>query len=356
MKITKVQYWKEDLELAKPYTIAYKTITTVENLFVRLETDTGLVGLGAGSPSEHVTGEYMEDSFNSLDLYAESLLLGKDVRTYQAILKQSLHVLSAMPAARAAIDIALHDLFAQYLGIPLVDFFGRAHKGLPTSVTIGILPLEETLEAGRQFVAEGFNIIKLKTGKSVEQDIETFIKLRETVGPDMIIRVDANQGYNTRELLQFVDAAAPLGLEFVEQPVKHGSFQQMLTLPEEVRSNCAADEDLLDVADAINLAQKPLPFGIYNIKLMKCGGIDQAMRIAGIAQQVGIDLMWGCNDESIISITAALHAALANPATRYLDLDGSFDLARDLVTGGFILQNGYLYTNDLPGLGLTEKR
>ena len=105
------------------------------------------------------------------------------------------------------------------------------------------------------------------------------------------------------------------------------------------------------------MAAKPQPFGIYNIKLMKCGGIFPAKGIADIALLAGIDLMWGCMDESIVSISAALHAALASPATKYLDLDGSFDLAKDLVEGGFVLKDGFLSTNDRPGLGceLTTK-
>jgi L-alanine-DL-glutamate epimerase-like enolase superfamily enzyme len=92
--------------------------------------------------------------------------------------------------------------------------------------------------------------------------------------------------------------------------------------------------------------------GIFNIKLMKCGGVRPALRIATIAEIAGIELMWGCMDESIISISAALHAALASPATRYLDLDGSLDLARDVVSGGFVLQDGFLSTSDAPGLGV----
>ncbi len=86
---------------------------------------------------------------------------------------------------------------------------------------------------------------------------------------------------------------------------------------------------------------------------MKCGGISPAQRIAHLAEATGTGLMWGCNDESRISIAAALHVALASPATRYLDLDGSFDLARDLAAGGFVLDEGMLRTAPGPGLGVT---
>ena len=126
----------------------------------------------------------------------------------------------------------------------------------------------------------------------------------------------------------------------------------MRRLPAEVRKKVAADESLLDARDALACLERPRPFGIYNIKLMKCGGIAPGLQIADIAHLAGIDLMWACMDESIVGIAAALHAALASPATRYLDLDGHLDLARDLVTGGFVLKDGQLALTDRPGLGV----
>jgi len=108
---------------------------------------------------------------------------------------------------------------------------------------------------------------------------------------------------------------------------------------------------LLNQKDACALSHRPLSFGVYNIKLMKCGGIRAAKEIATIAKYAGIDLFWGCNDESIISITAALHAAYSCSNTKYIDLDGSFDLSKDIVEGGFILKDGFMHTTGLPGLG-----
>ena len=126
----------------------------------------------------------------------------------------------------------------------------------------------------------------------------------------------------------------------------------MRLLPPDVTRSMAADESLHAEEDALALAQTPTPFGIYNIKLMKCGGVTSALGIAGIAEAAGIRLMWGCMDESVISIAAALHTAYACPVTRYLDLDGSFDLAADLASGGFVLRDGYLHVLDEPGLGV----
>lgn len=354
MKILRARCWKENLELTKPYTIAYTTVDAVENFFVALELADGTIGLGAGSPSDFVTGEDLLESFIALNTHLESLLIGEDIRHFSAILRRIREVLAPYPAARAAIDIALYDAFTQMLGTPLVDYLGKAHEGMPTSITIGIKSLEATLEEAAADVKLGFRIIKLKTGLEVEKDIEVFRKLRETVGPDVKIRVDANQGYTIPDLLRFVEETRDADVEFIEQPFKAGYQHWMLQLPESVRQLCAADEDLHNPADAMRMAVPTRPYGIYNIKLMKCGGVGESLHIAEAAHRFGVSLMWGCMDESIISISAALHAAMASPATRYLDLDGSFDLARDIVSGGFILKDGYLFTNAKPGLGIVR--
>ena len=164
--------------------------------------------------------------------------------------------------------------------------------------------------------------------------------------------MDANQGYTPEDFKKFVGQTESLNLEFIEQPLPAGELNGMRRLPEAVRKMTVADESLLDARDALECLQPPRPFGIFNIKLMKCGGIAAGLQIAEIANLAGIDLMWGCMDESRVGIAAALHAALASPATRYLDLDGSLDLARDLVEGGFILEDGELRVTDQPGLGV----
>lgn len=352
MKIARVKCWQANLQLTKPYTIAVHTIDSAENLFVYVELEDGTYGIGAGAPTEFITGENMEMAMESLEGNAEALLVGRDLEDYQDLIRSTEELMPETPAARAAMDIALYDAVAKVAGKPLVEMLGRKHQGFPTSITIGIKTLEETLEEAKENVAKGFKIIKLKTGLEVEKDIEVFSKLRETVGPAIKIRVDANQGYTVADLQQFVQSTQNLDVEFIEQPFPPGNLDKMLQVSKSIRDVCAADEDLHDWRDAAALTSHQNYYGIFNIKLMKCGGVYGGLRIAEIAQSNGIDLMWGCMDESIVSITAALHAALASSATRYLDLDGSFDIAVDLVKGGFILKDGWLYPNDKPGLGV----
>jgi L-Ala-D/L-Glu epimerase len=351
MKIKKITVWKENLDLTQPYTIAYDTIDCVENLFVRLDADNGLTGIGAGSPAEDVTGETIPAGESALADNLESIFLNRDIRFCRSMLLELRTILRDTPAAMAAADIALHDLAAKGMDMPLVDILGRVHTHLPTSITIGIKPIQETLEEAREYLANGFSILKIKIGQSVEEDIERVRCLHETFSSDIRIRVDANQGYDQDALERFYNNTLGL-VEFIEQPLKAGDIQTMRQMPEPIRTVSAADETLLAPESCLELFHPPRPFGIFNIKLMKCGGVAPGLEIACMAHHAGIDLMWGCMDESIVSISGALHAALAAPGTLYLDLDGSLDLARDIVTGGFKLENGWLRTLGKPGLGV----
>ena len=352
MKISKASYWTEKLVLTRPYTIAYERIESVQNLFVRLQAEDGSVGLGVASPAEEVTGEGVQVCRQALADNLEDLLAGTDIRHLKTRLRELEKAMPRAPAARAAIDMALHDLWSRHLGLPLVDLLGRVHRSLPTSITIGIESVEESLEDAAEYMGRGFRILKVKIGRSMEEDVERLHRIRQEIGRQIIIRVDANQGYTLDQFKNFLKQSASLELEFIEQPLIAHDLDSMRRLPEAVRKRVAADESLLDARDALTCLESPRPFGIYNIKLMKCGGIAPALQIAEIAHLAGIDLMWGCMDESIVGIAAALHAALASPATRYLDLDGHLDLARDLVTGGFVLKDGELGLTDTPGLGV----
>jgi L-alanine-DL-glutamate epimerase-like enolase superfamily enzyme len=194
--------------------------------------------------------------------------------------------------------------------------------------------------------------LKVKIGESFDADVERLVRLREAVGETITIRADANVGYPPETIERFFKASERARVEFLEQPAPREHDAELRRLPEAIRRRLAADESLHDEEDALALARSPQPYGIWNIKLMKCGGIAPALRIARIAHENGIGIMWGCMDESVIGIAAALHAAYASKATRTLDLDGSFDLARDSARGGFALAHGRLDTLDASGLGV----
>jgi L-alanine-DL-glutamate epimerase-like enolase superfamily enzyme len=354
MKIVSIKAYSQKLPLTKPYTISYKTIADTEIAFLEVILENGMLGIGASNPFEDVVGETPTQTLLNLQSDFILSLVGKDIRHFNQLIEDTAKYFPHLPGTIASVDIALHDAFCQWLQIPVVNFYGKKIDALPTSITIGIKATAEMIEEAKANFAAGFRILKIKTGLNVEEDIERVKTLTERFGNSMRIRVDANQGYTLEQLQQFIRQTKALNIELIEQPIPVGKEELLKRLNEEERGFFAADESLLDATTAMELAQQPVPFGIFNIKLMKCGGIKGAMEIATIAKNSSISLFWGCNDESMVSITAALHAAYACSNTKYLDLDGSFDLSKDLVEGGFTIKDGYMYCSSLPGLGLNK--
>lgn len=354
MKIVAARAYIQKMALKKPYTIAYNTFSDVSLAFLEIELANGLVGIGSASPAEEVVGETTEQTVINLNTEFVANFVGRDIRHFQQIIFETNLHFPHLPGTVAAIDIALHDAFGKFIGISVASYYGQKMNALPTSMTIGIKGVDETLEEAKEYAAMGFKVFKVKTGMDVKEDIERIAALYKTMGAGYTIRVDANQGYDLNALNSFLKATANYPLELIEQPLPVGQENSLLALAASDRKILTADESLKDPKAALNFAGAEQTFGIYNIKLMKCGGLIGAKEIATIAQNARINLFWGCNDESIISITAALHMAYACPNTKYIDLDGSFDLMEDLVTGGFDVREGCLVINNDPGFGFTK--
>ena len=352
MKIIAIRSYLKHVRLKKPYTIAYNTYHDVSLAFLEVELANGIIGYGSGSPAEEVVGETTEQTSMNLQTDFVQAFVGRDIRQFNELIYEATMQFQQFPGTIAAIDIALHDAFGKYIQLPIAQFYGQKIKSLPTSITIGICDVQETLAQALEYKKMGFRILKVKTGINPEVDLDRIIKLYELFGDYFIIRVDANQGYTFDELTWFIKSIQPYTIELIEQPLKVGLDKELLKLQQTDRKKLAADESLKNAHAALSLSSTDAPYGIFNIKLMKCGGILGAREIATIAQASSIDLFWGCNDESIISITAALHVAYSCPNTKYLDLDGSFDLAEDIVTGGFEIIDGYMHINNNAGFGI----
>ena len=172
MKIAKVRSWRESVELTRPYTIAFRSVSAVDLFFVEIASDGGPVGLGSASPAEEVTGESAEACAAALAEDGLSWLRGQDPRHLGRLCRTVRQRLPGTPAARAAVDMALHDLFARALGVPLVDLLGRCHEALATSVTVGIKSTEEALAEADEYLARGFRCLKVKIGLPTEEDVE----------------------------------------------------------------------------------------------------------------------------------------------------------------------------------------
>ena len=350
MKIMAMEIFPVNMRLKEPFTIAYETIESVTNIFCRMETDKGIVGFGCCCPDKAVTGEVPESVIKAWENIVVPTLKGADpirIAFWMEKLKKSL---SGRPTALALVDMALYDILGKTAGLPLFKILGGFRTRIKTSVTIGIMPVEKAVAYALNYVGNGFKALKIKGGKDTDQDIETVLKIREAVGKSVELRFDANQGYSEEQAIRFVEATRSAKLELLEQPTPRKKTEMMRLLTRRVHIPVMADESLMNLKDAFKLAKRDIA-DMVNIKLMKVGGIFEALKINSVARAAGLEVMIGCMDEAALAIAAGMHFALARPNVAYADLDGHLDLIGDPSSGAVILKNGVLYPTHKPGLG-----
>jgi len=353
MRITRVEVWPVSLALTEPYTIAYETISEVTNVFVRVETDGEHVGYGCAAPDLEVTGETSETVVEFVESLAGPELRGQDPLRSAELLERLRPHLAAHASAIASLDMALHDLLGRVAGLPLWRILGGFRDAIETSVTIGILPETDTIERARDWVARGFRCLKIKGGCDVDSDIARVLQLRERFGDRIEIRFDANQGYTVEQALRFVGETKPAQVALFEQPTPKGQPDLLGRVAHSAPMAVMADESIMGLRDAFEMARDDLA-DMVNVKLMKVGGIAEALQVNAVARSAGLEVMVGCMDEVELSIAAGLHFALARPNVRFADLDGHLSLADDPTRGMLKLENGTLYASERPGLGLVR--
>lgn len=354
MEITRVKVWPVEMRLEEPYTIAYETVARVVNVFIRIETNTGVVGYGCASPDKEVTGETPESVMEAVGEIYLPLLKGADPVRIARLIEMIRTTLKTKPSAVALVDIALHDILGKVAGLPLWKLLGGYRRRFKTSVTVGILPVDETVARARDWISRGFQVLKIKGGREVNVDIERVLKVREAVGNEVELRFDANQGYGVAEAEAFVEGTRSAGLELFEQPTDKSRPDRLGSVTRRVRLPVMADESLVSLGDAFRLAKHGV-VDMVNIKLMKVGGIYEALLINGVARAAGLEAMVGCMDEAALGIAAGLHFALARPNVAYCDLDGHIGLIGDPTAGAVSIRNGILYPTGRAGLGFDLK-
>ncbi len=380
MKITRCEAWPYTLELEEPFTIAYSSITHTVNVFLRIETDKGITGYGCGAHDEEVTGENGDTILTALQDTAIPILEGRDPAYIPRIIteleqelqtglwhqgSQNLSDSIGQPTALAAVDMALYDIAAKQAGLPLYKYLGAYRDSIATSVTIGIQSIENTIAKALAWQKRGFVSLKLKGGRSVEEDIERCRKVREAVGPGIELRFDANQGFSRDEAVRFIRGVAPAGLSVLEQPIDKLDLAGLGVIGESAaplapptghgRPMVMADEAVLSSADAAAI-ERAGGADAYNIKLAKSGGLYRAAEIDAVARAAGAPTMVGCMDEAGLGVAAGLHFALSRPNVAYADLDGHLEFTNDPTAEAVRIENGILYPLDTPGIGMELKR
>ncbi len=351
MRIARVEAWPVEMRLSEPYSVAYESVESATNVFLRVETERGPAGFGCAAPDLHVTGETPEQVVRDLHETAASMLKGSDPLRRAKLTERLERALPDRPSARAAVDLALFDLLGKAAGLPLWKLLGGFRSRIRTSITIGILDERDTVARARERIAEGFTSIKLKGGQDVDSDIARVIRVREAVGERIELRFDANQGYTVQESLRFVEATRASGLELLEQPTPRGEPGLLERVTRDTPIPVMADESLMTLRDAFRLARRGVA-DMVNIKLMKVGGIDEALRIDSVARAARLETMVGCMDEAALGIAGGLAFALASPNVAYADLDGHLGLEGDPTAEAVRLRDGVLMPADGPGLGV----
>lgn len=349
MRITRLEAWLVNLRLAEPYSVAYEHVDHAPNIFLRIETNKGLIGLGCVNPDEPICGETPQSVLGALDGPVREALIGADPRYVTRLRERLRKLLPDAPGARAGIDMALYDLLGKLAGLPIYQLLGGYRDRIATSVTIGILGEAETVQRAKDFAAQGFRALKLKGGLDADEDIVRVLAVRGAVGQRIALRFDANQGYDLADSLRFIQATRSAKLELVEQPTPRDALGELASVTRKAPLPIMADESLMGLRDAFRIARGGLA-DMINVKLMKCGGIGPAMEIASVARSARLEVMVGCMDESALGIAAALHFALAHPAVEYADLDGHLDLIDDPAAGVVILKKGMLMPGTLSDL------
>ena len=355
MKIEEINIYSMQLPLKKPFSTSLHTVEESENIVLEVRDDDGYRGLGEAAPSTAVTGDTAGSVQAFIEGYLKPLLLEEEIKGYAHASSLIQNCATGNPGARAAAEIAVFDLFARRQGLPLYQLLGGYEEKVRTDMTVGVSSPEEMEQDAREAAEAGFSTLKLKVGKNIEEDLRRVRTVRGAVGEDISVRLDANQGYDRKEAVRFIEKleSEELDIELIEQPVPAHDIKGLKYVTDHVLTPVMADESLFSPEDAIRLLREEA-CDIFNIKLMKAGGLRPAVKINDTAESAGIECMLGCMLESRLAISAAAHLAAACRNITRLDLDAPLLLDEDPVVGGVRYEGELMKMPAEPGLGIDK--
>jgi L-Ala-D/L-Glu epimerase len=355
MKIEQVAIYTLNIPYHHPLKVAIGEVTGAENVVIKITTDSGLAGWGEASPCPYITGDSQATNLATAQQLA-TLLTGKNPLAIEERMKEINGFIVGEPSIRSAFDMALYDILGQAAGLPLYQLLGGSQRALRTDLTIGLQEtVEQTAARAQAILQQGFDAIKLKVGRPGLVDAAHVSAVRETVGPDILLKMDSNQGWDYPTAVANIEAMAPLHLQYSEQPLAAWDYDGLARLRSKVSLPLCADESVFNDKDALKLIRAGA-VDYLNIKLGKSGGIHTALKINAIAEAAGCKCMIGCFGESRLALSAAAHLALARPNIVFLDLDSAYDFQADPVLGGMTYDDtigGVIHVPDTPGLGAT---
>jgi L-Ala-D/L-Glu epimerase len=358
MKITDIRFGMLRVPLKTPFKTALRTVEAVEDIVVMINTDSGHTGYGEAPATAVITGDTHGSIVEAIRNYISPRLIGSDIADLNHITHLIQTAMEKNSSAKAAVEIAVYDLWGQLYNAPLYRLLGGGDPVITTDITISVDTIDKMVADSISAVERGFDSLKIKVGKDAGVDVERVKAIYHAVEGRALLRLDANQGWTAKQAVHALSLLEDAGirLELVEQPVKAHDLDGMKYVTERIQTPVMADESVFGPTEVVELIRMRAA-DIINIKLMKTAGLSNAIRIADICAMYQVECMIGCMLESSISVAAAVHlaAAKAHVITK-VDLDGPSLCAFNPVDGGVIFRESEITITDAPGLGIREIR
>lgn len=350
--ITKVEIYPTRIPLNEPFVISKGALTHARATVVKIYSDQGLFGTGESCPYRSIHAESQEGSIAFAKDFAAALI-GQDPAYISNHVATMNRLLVGKASIKAAFDIALYDLNAKTAEQPLYRYLqGKNDKTIITDNTISLLDKERMVEKALKFQSMGFSILKVKLGQKPSAfDVDRMQAIREAVGDQMVLRIDANQGWNYLEARKALQAMEGLDIEHCEEPVHAENLLDQVRINAESPIPIMADESVFTHQDALRIISSDAA-DMINIKLGKSGGIHNAMKIAAIAEAADMYCQVGSFSESRLGMSALVHFDLVWPHIIHHDLDSPLMLSEDPVIGGMQYGKDWsVSVDDSPGHG-----
>jgi L-Ala-D/L-Glu epimerase len=354
--IQAIEIYKLRIPLKEPFVISLGPINEVQNIVVVIHTKDNYTGWGECSPYMTINGESMDTCFIVGQYFAKALK-GLNALDQEGCSRVMDGIIYANSSIKSAFDIALHDIAAQHAGLPLYRFLGgKKNKVIQTDMTVSIGLPEKMKKDAVRFKELGFPAIKVKLGEHKEIDVARIQAIREGIGDELPLRIDANQGWSTAdEAIEVLKALAPYNIEYCEEPIPRWRFMELGKVSAASPIPIMADESCGDEHDAERLIELNA-CKMLNVKLGKSSGILRAKKIVKLASDAGMRLQVGGFMESRLGMTAAAHFSLLHDAIVHYDLDTPLMFAEDPVEGGIVYgEKGVVEVPEVAGLGVTIK-
>lgn len=351
MKILQIHIYKLSIPMV-PFRIATGTMHHAQNLFIQIETDEGLTGVGECSAFPMIVGETQSTCFEMAKDFA-ACWKNKDALDIPMRMQELDNFTAFNSTVKSAFDMALYDLAAKKAGLPLYKYLAGEIKPLETDLTIGIGEPEEMVLKAVEFKKKGVRIIKIKLGKNGNEDLRRVQMIRAAVGDSIRLRVDANQGWDFETAREVLVKMGPCDIEFCEQPMRQTNDFHLPELRKISPIKIMADESVFNHHDALRLIQADA-CDYVNIKFAKSGGIAEAIKINRVCADNNIPCMMGGMLESRLALTAFAHFALSQKNIQFYDMDTCLlGHQADPVLGGVLYKGYFLEVPEVPGIGAT---